>query len=285
MKQAIFNADDFGFSEKVNKGIVEAVKKGVVRDSSLITTMPTTTHAIKLIRLHKLNVGAHLSLTDGKPLSKEKNNSIINKGCFLSIKDLIIKILLKKVKKEDIKKEFRAQIEKLFENKIKPSHLDTHKYIHMFSVIFRCMGELASEYKIKKIRISDEKISTILCNLPKENIFSMFRSSVLKSVFVSELSSITKKNLAKYDLVTTDNFYGIARINSKNVLASFENIIKNIPDGTSEIMCHPGYYDKGIEKFSFYAKQREDELKALTSSGIKELIKKYKIRLISFKNL
>ena len=285
MKRVIFNADDFGFSEKVNNGIVCTFEKGVVRDSSLIMTMPATEHAIKQIKMKKLDAGIHLTLNEGEPLSKEKNNSIIYNGKFLGMTDFIMKIFLKKVKKEDVREEFEEQIEKFCNEDLKPTHLDTHKYIHIFPIIFEVIEELAHEYKIKAVRISDEEFSRKLYKLPIEPILSAFSTQVFKSIFVSKLSSVTKKRLAKYRLVTTDYFYGISRINSKHVLESFENIVNNLKEGTAEVMCHPGYYDPKLKRITPYVKQREEELEALTSNKIKNLIKDRKIKLINFKDL
>jgi len=285
MKKAIFNADDFGFSEKVNEGIVECFLNGVVTDSSVIMTMPATEHAISLIKKHKLNAGVHLDITEGKPLSKVKNNSIISNGGFCGVAEIILNASLGKLNKQDIKKEFRKQIDKFKKSEIKPTHLDTHQYIHMIPIVFDAVAEVAKEYRIKTLRISAENLSINLYKLQNESLLSLLRPDIFKSIFVSTLSNVSKTKLKKYGLKTTDNFFGIARINSKNVLASFENIIKNMPFGTSEVMCHPGYYDKKIENFSCYVKQREDELSALISPRIKELIKKYKINLISFKGL
>lgn len=285
MKKAIFNADDFGFSEKVNEGIVECFLNGVVTDSSVIMTMPATEHAISLIKKHKLNAGVHLDLTEGKHLSKVKNNSIINNDRFFGVGTIILKAFLKRLNKEDIEEEFSEQIERFKRRGIRPTHVDTHQYVHMIPIIFDAVAEVAKKYRIKALRVSSEDFSTRIYKLPNESVMSLFRPDVFKSIFISTLSNVSKTKLKKYGLKTTDNFFGIARVNSKNVLASFENIIKNLASGTSEIMCHPGYYDKEVEKFSYYAKQREDELSALTSPRIKELIKQYKIKLISFKDI
>jgi predicted glycoside hydrolase/deacetylase ChbG (UPF0249 family) len=60
------------------------------------------------------------------------------------------------------------------------------------------------------------------------------------------------------------------------------NIIYNLPDGTSEIMCHPGYIDNVFARESVYNEQRERELKILTDPSIKEATQSKGINLITF---
>ena len=63
--------------------------------------------------------------------------------------------------------------------------------------------------------------------------------------------------------------------------------IENLPKGIHEIMCHPGYVDAGLVKSgTTYLKQREYELKALTSPKVKNyLSNNSSIRLISWKEV
>ena len=63
------------------------------------------------------------------------------------------------------------------------------------------------------------------------------------------------------------------------------NIINQVSDGTSEIMCHPGYVDDAFANESMYNRQRERELKILTDPAIKDAIQANRIELITFAEL
>ncbi len=63
------------------------------------------------------------------------------------------------------------------------------------------------------------------------------------------------------------------------------HIIKHLPDGTTEIMCHPGYTDDAFAKESVYNDQRDRELEILTDPSIKEAIQANGIQLITFAEL
>ncbi len=76
------------------------------------------------------------------------------------------------------------------------------------------------------------------------------------------------------------NFYD-ERATKENLL----HIINSVGDGTSEIMCHPGYVEADFAKESVYNLQREKELKILTDPTIKQAIDSQGIQLITFADL
>ena len=60
MRRLIVNADDFGLSEGVDHGIVDAFSNGIVTSTSLMVRRPAARHAAELARLHtRLSVGLH----------------------------------------------------------------------------------------------------------------------------------------------------------------------------------------------------------------------------------
>ena len=69
MKRMIVNADDFGFSEAVNHGILKAMQEGIVTSTSIMANMPGFAHAVQLYHEHPdMAVGVHLNLTCYRPL-------------------------------------------------------------------------------------------------------------------------------------------------------------------------------------------------------------------------
>jgi predicted glycoside hydrolase/deacetylase ChbG (UPF0249 family) len=65
MRYLIVNADDFGASSGVNRGIVEAHRRGIVTSASLMTEMPGSEEAALLAHeCPDLSVGLHISLPD-----------------------------------------------------------------------------------------------------------------------------------------------------------------------------------------------------------------------------
>jgi predicted glycoside hydrolase/deacetylase ChbG (UPF0249 family) len=68
MRRAIVNADDFGFSSGINRGIVEAHERGVVTSASLMVGRPGAAAAGGYARANAaLGVGLHLELPAPRP--------------------------------------------------------------------------------------------------------------------------------------------------------------------------------------------------------------------------
>jgi predicted glycoside hydrolase/deacetylase ChbG (UPF0249 family) len=67
MKRVIFNADDFGASEGVNRGILECHVDGPVTSASLLVSAPATRDAVARARDHpRLAVGLHFDENAGE---------------------------------------------------------------------------------------------------------------------------------------------------------------------------------------------------------------------------
>lgn len=63
MKYLIVNADDFGLTHGINRGIIEAHLQGIVTSTSLLVTMPSSEEAAHLSRAApNLSVGLHIHI-------------------------------------------------------------------------------------------------------------------------------------------------------------------------------------------------------------------------------
>lgn len=81
------------------------------------------------------------------------------------------------------------------------------------------------------------------------------------------------------------SFYGMNNLTQKPKLNKISigyliQVLKNLEEGVTELMCHPGYaYDLDDCSYTFH---REIELKTLTDPRIKDFIRKEGIKLINF---
>src|SRR6266498_615494 len=265
MKQLIINSDDYGRTPHVSRGIREAHLRGVVTSTTCMMNIPTTADdvSIALQETPLLGMGVHLVLTMGKPVSApETVPSIVDKnGNFFKYTPLVERLASLNI--DEVKKEWRAQIESFIQPAgKKPTHIDSHHHSSYFSPsLFRGMLELAKEYDCA-IRFPFTDISSELEETAKD---------------VPEL-------VREFDPRKPDVFF----VNFYDKTATQEqllNIIHNISDGTSEIMCHPGHVDEAFAKESVYNFQREREFKILTNPSIKQSIESQGIKLITFADL
>src|SRR6185437_7915469 len=120
----IVNADDFGLTSGVNRGIAEAHAKGIVTSSTLMANGPTFSQAIEIARaLPDLAIGCHVTLVDGTPLTgPEKVSSLLSNRRNSGLQDarfrtafgsFAIASALGKLSAEEIEAEAIAQIRKL----------------------------------------------------------------------------------------------------------------------------------------------------------------------------
>lgn len=239
----IVNADDFGFSEGVNRGIVEAYKNGIVTSCSVMMTMPALTHAKVLAQKNpELKLGLHLNMTLGRPLTN-CISLIKENGFFYKPKE---KPDINKFLKSEIKIEFLAQYKKFIsEFKRKPTHLDTHLYAHQ---IYGVVKEVISE-------ISEEK------NIPVRDL----DTPGFKKAYFIDWFKVCKNE--------TEDAIWLRFEENKQLILSQE---------IAELMVHPAWPDNYLCKHSSYNKQRLIELKILTSDKIKKFIKENKIILTDF---
>ena len=67
MIRLIIRADDIGYSEAVNYGIMKAVKDGLVRSAGLMPNMPYAKHGLDLLEGFDISLGQHTNVCLGKP--------------------------------------------------------------------------------------------------------------------------------------------------------------------------------------------------------------------------
>jgi Uncharacterized protein conserved in bacteria len=160
VKKLIVNADDFGLHADVNQAIIQGHKLGCITSTSL---MPTGTAAEAAAALAKetptLGVGVHLTLVAERPvLPPEKVPSLVDAdGRFFPDHMVFIKkYLMGKIAMAELRAECAAQIERIEDWGLKPTHLDSHQHLHVLPGLFDICLELAEKHRIKKMRLPAE---------------------------------------------------------------------------------------------------------------------------------
>jgi predicted glycoside hydrolase/deacetylase ChbG (UPF0249 family) len=228
--------------------------------------IPTTADdiAVALKETPSLGLGVHLVLTMGDPISapEEVPSLTDQNGHFFKYASLVGQVSHFNI--EDVKREWRAQIEGFIRAAGRPpTHLDSHHHSSYFSPeLFRAMLELAGEYNCAIRFPFAGKISKELEGTNQR------------------LPDLLREFHPRHPDGFVVDFYdeGATR---EDLL----NIINELPDGTTEVMCHPGYTDEAFAKESVYNDQRDRELEILTDPSIREAIRAKGIELITFASL
>ncbi len=76
MRYLIVNADDFGYSFGINKGILEAHTRGIVTSTSVMVDMVASAEAADLNRFKELSVGLHFVLSNQGDIAAELSRQV-----------------------------------------------------------------------------------------------------------------------------------------------------------------------------------------------------------------
>ena len=99
------------------------------------------------------------------------------------------------------------------------------------------------------------------------------------------LARDARKQAARMGIATADYFCGIAQT-GELTLEGVEKLLKNFPEGTTELICHPGYADEALQKTATRLQaSRQKELEILTDTRIRNLVASHGIRLIDYGSL
>jgi predicted glycoside hydrolase/deacetylase ChbG (UPF0249 family) len=96
------------------------------------------------------------------------------------------------------------------------------------------------------------------------------------------LARDAREQAGRAGIATADYFCGIAQT-GELTRQGLECLLKSLPEGTTELMCHPGYADEALEKTATRLQaSRQKELEILTDTGIRNLVASQGIRLIDY---
>jgi hopanoid biosynthesis associated protein HpnK len=281
-KQLILNADDFGLTRGVNEGILRAHREGILTSATLMANGGAFDHAVELARATPaLGVGCHLVLVGGSSVAPAREiPSLADSSGRLpvSLTALVARVSSGAIRRTDIERELRAQIEKIQRAGIAPTHVDTHKHTHVHPRVLDALGRVLQEFGIDRIRKPIERLrdSWSSGGKPKQLVAaSAARAVTLKF----------RKLMRKYNLRAPDNFLGLASTGGVDATA-LRRLIDTLRPGRTEIMLHPGICDADLAQTgSRLQHQRETEMQALLDPGAKSAVTKNGIELITFASL
>ena len=272
MKRLIINADDYGWTPSISRGIREAHLNGVVTSTTCVMNMPRTAYDIALAvqEAPRLGLGVHLVLTMGRPmLPAEAVPSLVDENGNHFKHDVFVQNLAR-LDISEVKAEWRAQIEAFIRAAgRKPDHLDSHHHSSFFTPeLFQAMLEIAREYN---------------CPIRNPIAYGGNPTAGLQGEWHTVREQAARL-MKEFSARSTDMIF----INFYDDWATHENlldIVGRLEDGTTEIMCHPGYTGDTIVRESLYTFQRERELKILTDPAVRQAIEANDIELTTFAQL
>lgn len=281
VKKLIINADDFGLHETINSGIIQGHTAGFVTSTTIMANGNAFQHAVEFATANKeLAIGVHLTLVGAKPVCEpEQVKSLVDTEGDLASQypQFLLRYIKGQIALADIDQELRAQVQKVADTGIQITHLDSHQHMHIVPGIIEITMDIAKEFGIKAVRI------------PAEPYFFQggYPSSLVRFIArggLTFLSQLAAGKIRKNKLAMPEHFFGM--LAGGNMREEYLlNIVESLPDGVSEIMMHPGSNNQIVNTIYNWNLHGQEELAAVTSNNLRNLLAAKKIKLISFRDL
>ena len=278
MKQLIVNADDFGLTPGVNRGILRAFQDGIVTSASLLVTGRAFEEGVALGRQNPdLDVGLHLALVEERPvLGREALPTLVDEtGRFPRTSgEFLRRAFLGRIRWDEVEREIAAQIARFQKTGLRLSHLNSHQHLHIFPPVFQIVKRLIGGMDNVWIR----------------NPTGPWRKSagVRMGRWAEQLglnlTCLSARGLHRSPpLQMPDGMYGF-EVGGCLTLYALEQILRNIPEGLYELICHPGEDDADTgRRYGHWGYRWAEEAEALTAPAARMILKEQGIVLTSFK--
>lgn len=316
-KKIIFNADDFGPSASINKGIYEGIKAGIVSSVSVFVTFGETnfdniTNLKKFIDSdevkHHVGIGLHFTVTAGHPVYNTRYNSLTKpSGLFATSSEFRWR-----VNPGEFEDEMDAQINKLAEllgSYDQIDHINCHVGIcfmkdEFWKILISKGYPVRSPIKFSSHHdFSDDKIPlSPITRIALRRFFSrdIFRRNIGQRLRYAAINNGYRFRKDRYNYalnkgvkIPNSTLFGYYK--QASVIA-LNNVVVQLVNGTSpdeviEVMLHLCSDDNpsdkfdfsGIESSSFYG--RKKELDCLIESKILNLMEENDIKQVSYSQI
>jgi predicted glycoside hydrolase/deacetylase ChbG (UPF0249 family) len=243
-RRLIINADDFGLTEGVNRAVLELNAAEVLPSTTLMATGRAFRDAVHSAFVQtSLGVGCHVVLVNGRPeLHPAELPTLAPEGRLRSsLTTFMVDLFGGRIASREIEREAIAQIRQLQSAGITVTHLDTHKHTHMFPRVLGPLIRAARACNVPAIRNPFEPDWSLRLTekAPRTRrlqvrTLRLFREQFLRSVRAARLR-------------TTDGALGVLATGTFDA-AYVLRLLRNMPPGTWELVCHPGYVDGALRR-------------------------------------
>lgn len=225
MKNLIITADDFGISKEVNDAVEDGHKNGVLTAASLMVAEPFAADAVERTKnMPRLGVGLHVALSRARPASNPNDiPALVDAKGWLRA-DLVgagVRFFFLPEVRRQLAIEINAQFDAFARTGLTLDHVNAHNHLHLHPTVLSIILETGKEYGMRAIR------------LPKDR-----NAKGLGAAFLTPWLALMQARIAKNGVRHNDTLLGLDETGFLNSEA-MTKLIDNLPDGTTELMCHP----------------------------------------------
>ena len=164
---------------------------------------------------------------------------------------------------------------------VQPTHADTHKHTHAHPLVASAVEHVTREFGIQWIRRPFENCTPT----DKGRFGERFGPRRIALRFLNQLAPAFERATAAQQTRMPDYFTGFL-LTGRLTKASLAATLTVLQAGVTELMCHPGYCDRELERSSTRLKrERETELEAVADADLRAKLAEQGIVLTSFRVL
>jgi chitin disaccharide deacetylase len=269
----IVNADDFGLTEQVSRGILRAHREGIVTSTSVLALAPGFATAGKwLLEEERLGVGVHLATVGEDPplLSAAEVPTLVDRRGRLptSWRVFLARATAGRIDPADLAREFRAQLEAARSIGLTVGHLDTHQHLHLWPLVREVVLDLAVEAGITAVRVPRSTTA-----FPGAGVNFLAgelarRAAARGLAFPAQAAGVDEAGAMTADRIEA----ALARLSATGAAAV-------------ELSAHPGEHDDPERGRYAWDYRWGDELAALTSETAKAAVARHGFTLATYADL
>ena len=274
----IVNADDLGLHEDINRGIETAHVDGVVTSASLSAVGRAFEDALAVCRrCPDLDIGVHLTLVEESPLTDPSRlgGLVTREGLFHgSHSGLMARAVSGRLSRHAVRRELGAQVERVLEAGIRPSHLDAHQHVHLLPGIWPVVVDLAREHGIAWVRVP--RFSPLGSGGPSPMLMA-------SRLGMNALQGIRRASLGALRAPDATPALGLSgHLTADAILAGLDAVPRG---GVAELVAHPGVTTPGLQERYRWGYDWSGETAALTEPALAGALRREGFTLRNFSGL
>lgn len=260
-----FSADDFGSHPKIDQGILELAKRGIVGATSILITAPHFSSSnLRHAQDAGLSIGLHLAFTDTKPVLRDlfAEPWVKADGTFIRHwKELIPPLLTRRVPVDSLIKEWSAQAEKLMDLSGRIDFVDSHQNLALLPQFAPHLLYIQKKFQIPKTRLIVDPLR-------------------IAAPFLSTMSLIGRSQLKNSATIPTYGLFDSGDLSLRSLLSLLQTA-KN-RERAFAVAVHPGLCNIGEDLGLNYSLSWRQEFDALNSPELKNWLIKNKVEVGPF---
>ncbi len=263
--QLIINADDFGLTSGVNQAVMDCYQQGSVSSATLMVNTEATEEAAALARNNpNLGLGLHFNLTLGRPVSPsvEVPSLVDQSGNFYRRSRAEWRLLARGFRRQDILREFQAQLKRYLDSGLDLTHVDSHQHVHVLPGVFEMLASYCQEKGLPL------RIPWVSPWSRKTSITRLLRTTLLKRLVSRNMKRWQSRICCNQGF---SSVFDLAVPASALTVEHYHQLLSGIDRSPWEIMVHPARSDEQLRDLTRISEISSKEYEILSSLSLSSL--------------